>query len=127
MEKLFEKFMEDVDGFLSNMGLNEREICNDAFDAHARCECIFGGTEDYFDPAMEQWYPGEAPVYRVWGYEGYISDIAIRVAEAFAEHYFVHVSGKLIRLVRENLSDIFQDALLDEDAFRARAIDSYYN
>lgn len=126
MEKLFDKFMDELDEFIKATGLNEYEICNDAFYNHASCECVYGGSEPYFDTANEQWYPGEPADYLVTGYKAYLSDIVQAVVEAFAEHYCVYKSAELVDMVYENISDIFQDALLDEDAFEAKAIDNYH-
>ena len=126
MEKLFDRFMEEYEEFVKATGLNEYEICNDSFYTHADCECVYKGSEPYFDTAMGQWYPGEPADYLVTGYKAYRSEIVQAVAEAFAEHYCVYKSAELIGLIDENLSDIFQNALLDADAFEAKAIDQYH-
>lgn len=125
MIKLFDKFMEEIEEFLKATGLDEHEICTEAFNEHAHCECIYKGSKPYFDTTMEQWYPGEGAEYEVTGYDAYRSTIVQTVAEAFAEHYCVYKSAELVKLVDINIDDIFQDALLDEDAFEAKAIDNY--
>lgn len=125
MEKLFDKFMEEIEEFIKATGLNEHEICNDAFNEYAMCECTYEGSDAYFDTSMEQWYPGEGPEYKVTGYKSYLSTIVQTVAEAFAEHYCVYKSAELVNLVYENIGEIFQDALLDEEAFEEKAIARY--
>lgn len=127
MEKLFNKFLEEIEEFMMATGLNEHEICNDAFDENALCECTYEGSDDYFDISMGQWYPGDAPEYEVTGYNAYLSTIVQAVADAFADHYCVYKSAELVDMVYENISDIFQDALLDEDAFEEKAIDRHCN
>ena len=125
MEKLFDKFMEEIEKFLADTGLNEHEICNDAFNENALCECTYEGSDDYFDTSMGQWYPGDAPEFDVSGYNAYLSTIVQTVADAFADYYCVFKSAELINLVYENIDEIFQDALLDEDAFEEKAIERY--
>ena len=127
MEKLFNKFLEEIEDFMMATGLNEHEICNDAFNENALCECIYEGSDDYFDTNMGQWYPGDAPEYEVTGYNAYLSTIVQTVADAFADYYCVYKSAELVDMIYENISDIFQDALLDEDAFEEKAIDNYHS
>lgn len=127
MENLFDKFMEEIEDFMKATGLNECEICNDAFDEHAMCECVHEGSEDYFDTSMEQWYPGDSAEYKVTGYNTYLSTIVQTVADAFADHYGVYKSTELVGLMYENINEIFQNALLDEDAFEEKAIERYEN
>ena len=126
MEKLFNKFLEEIEDFMMATGLNEHEICNDAFNENALCECTYEGSDDYYDTNMGQWYPGDAPEYEVTGYNAYLSTIVQTVADAFADYYCVYKSAELVDMIYENISDIFQDALLDEDAFEEKAIDNYH-
>lgn len=125
MENLFDKFLDEIETFIVATGLDEKEICNDAFNENAMCECTYRGSGDYFDTRMGQWYPGDAPEYEVTGYKDYMDTIIQTVADAFASYYDVPMSNDIINFIRENITDIFQDALLDEDAFEEKAIENF--
>ena len=127
MMNLFDKFMEEYEEFVKATGLDEKAICNDAFENNADCECTYEGSDDYFDTRMMQWYPGDGPEFEVTGFDNYINEIVNAIAEAFTAYYNVPTSDELIALIRENLCDIFQDELLDECGFEERAIDKHYN
>lgn len=126
MTRIIERFLEELDnGF--DIATLETEICNEAFDNNAECECVYGGSYDYFDTHMMQWYPGDGAEYEVNGYNDYINEIVDNLSTFIADRYGVVADDELKADVKKNLTDIFQDCVLSDDDFEDKAIEEYEN
>lgn len=126
MTRIIERFLDELDNGLNIEDL-EKEICNEAFDNNAQCECVYAGSDDYFDTSMGQWYPGDGAEYEVEGYNDYINEIVDTLAIFIADRYGVVADDELKANVKANLTDIFQNCVLNDSDFEDKAIEEYNN
>lgn len=119
-----EQFVENAETIIDYDELTD--VVNDAFTNNYKCKCTYGGSDDYFDKGMMQWYPGDPPEYEIDGYEDYVDEVVDYLASVFKLHFkYDIIDVEVKKFIETNINDLTDNMLLDIEDFEEKAVEDF--